>query len=165
MKGVWDDLPESSTMNENFNKALEASGMSMYALSQNSGVPYTTINEIHRGKKDINQCAAQTVWKLGTILKVDPWSLMNTVYFMDGVRGRYKGIDYIWVTDKSTKIVFEHLGEKVTLDTGKIYNIPDRVRYYQDIAKILINNHIKEYEWQKNADMIYRERIGMRNGK
>ncbi|MBQ4468450.1 MAG: helix-turn-helix transcriptional regulator [Firmicutes bacterium] len=151
-------------MNENFNKALEASGMSMYALSQNSGVPYTTINEIYRGKKDINQCAAQTVWKLGTILKVDPWSIMNTVYFLDGVRGKYKDIDYVWVTDGTSKIVFEHLGKKVTLDTGAVYNIPERVRYYQDIAKLLIKNRVDEDEWNIKADEIFKSRM-MRDGK
>ena len=147
-------------MNDNFNRVLKESGMSMYALSMNSGVPYTTINEIHNGKVDINQCAAQTVWKLGTILKTDPGEIMNPIMYMDGIRGRYGDIDYVWETDETSKIVFEYQGDKVTLDMGALYNIPDRIKYYQDFAKWKIKDFIEDIEWHEEARKILDERMG-----
>ena len=78
--------------NNNFNAALQHSGLSMYALSKRSGIPYTTINELHNGKNDINQCAVSTVWRLGAVIGVPPESLMNPIYYLNGVKGRYKGL-------------------------------------------------------------------------
>lgn len=147
-------------MNDNFNRVLKGSGMSMYALAKNTGVPYTTINEIHNGKIDINQCAAQTVWKLGTILKTDPGEIMNTIMYMDGIRGRCGDIDYVWETDKTSKIVFEYLGDKVKLDMGALYNIPDRIKYYQQFARWRIKDYIEDIKWHKDAGKLLDDRMG-----
>ena len=65
--------------NENFNRILEESGKSMYALSMSSGVPFTTISEIHRGQNDINQCAAGTVKRIAAALGVAPDDIMNDI--------------------------------------------------------------------------------------
>jgi plasmid maintenance system antidote protein VapI len=39
---------------------LESKNMTLYKLSKNSGVPYTTVNDIYHGRK----CTAETVYKL-----------------------------------------------------------------------------------------------------
>ena len=140
--------------NNNFNAALQHSGLSMYALSKRSGIPYTTINELHNGKNDINQCAVSTVWRLGAVIGVPPESLMNPIYYLNGVKGRYKGIDYTWVTSDESCIVFEYDGEKVTLSTGAVYNIPSRIEYYNIIAGWMIKDYIWRKDWERDAQRL-----------
>ncbi|MBQ9015455.1 MAG: helix-turn-helix transcriptional regulator [Firmicutes bacterium] len=135
--------------NTNFNSALEQSGKSMYAVSKRSGVPYTTINEIHNGKKDINQCAAGTVYRIAAALDVPADTILNEIHYLDGVKGKYKGIDYIWSTGDSSQITFEFEGKNVILSVGKIYNIPSRIEYYQVIAGWMIKEYIAKAEWKK----------------
>ena len=139
-------------MNENFNLALEQSGMSMYALARCSGVPYTTINEIHNCRNDINQCATGTVFKLAASLERDAGDILNPIRYLDGTQGRYGRISYIWSYDNGSQISFDYEGERVVLNTGKDYNIPARLKYYNEIAGWLIRDFIERKEWEKAAD-------------
>ena len=93
--------------NTKFNESLIRSGLTMYELSKLSGIPYTTINEIHRGKKDINQCATATVYRIAAVLGESTDDIINDIKYLDDVKGRYKGIDYIWHTDETSYIEFE----------------------------------------------------------
>lgn len=43
---------------------LKDRGMSLYKLSKNSGVPYTTVNDIYHGRTSLDKCTAETVYKL-----------------------------------------------------------------------------------------------------
>jgi hypothetical protein len=137
--------------NKKFNAVLSDSGMTMYALAKRSGVPYTTINEIHNGKNDINQCAAGTVFRLAATLGVAQDEIINDINFLDGVRGRYKGIDYTWSTDGCSCITFEYNGEPITLSAGAYYNIPSRLAYYNTVAGWMIKEHIEKLEWKNSV--------------
>ena len=145
-------------MNDNFNTALKNSGMSMYALSKRSGVPYTTINELHSCKNDINQCAASTLWRLAAALDVPAEDLLNVISYLDGVRGKYRGISYVWISDKTSRISFEYNGKTVTLDTGKYLNMPSRIEYYGIIAGWMIRDYINKAEFDRQAEAAF-ERI------
>ncbi len=146
--------------NANFNAVLTESGMSMYALSRDSGVPYTTISEIHRGKNDINQCAAGTVQRLAAILGVTAGDLLNEINYLDGVKGRYKGIDYVWSSDEISQITFCYEEKDVTISTGKKYNIPSRAEYYRVVAGWMIKEYIDKEQWRKEARAKI-ERLGL----
>ena len=97
-------------MNQKFREKVNSSGLTMYTLAKRTGVPYTTINELMHGKTDINQCAAASVWKLSEALGAEMGEIMNDIRFLDGVKGRYKGIDYVWKSDDSSRIIFEYSG-------------------------------------------------------
>ena len=43
---------------------LESKNMTLYKLSKNSGVPYTTVNDIYHGRTCLGKCTAETVYKL-----------------------------------------------------------------------------------------------------
>ena len=144
--------------NTNFNAILEQAGLSMYALSKRSGIPYTTINEIRNGKNDINHCSAATVCRLAAALGVTSDNILNDINYLDGVRGRYKAIDYIWSSAENSLLSFEYQGDSVTLDAGALYNIPSRIEYYNIIAAWMIKEYIEHLEWEKEAQMIIKER-------
>lgn len=144
--------------NKNFNTALIESGLTMYALAKYSGVPYTTINELHNGKNDINRVPVLTLWKLCAVLEVDPESIINPINYLDGVKGRYKGIDYTWSTGECSQITFEYQGEPVTISAGATYNIPSRLKYYNIFANWMIEDYIadirREQEMQELVEKV-----------
>ena len=83
-------------MNKNFVNAVKNSGITPYRLSKYSGVSYTIISELLTGKKDINKRAADTVLRLAKALDLEISDIMNPVYVLDGVSGKYKGVSYRW---------------------------------------------------------------------
>ena len=54
----------------NINDILQQRRMSKYQLSKESGIPYTTINDICRNKVTIPKCSAATVYKLSKALDI-----------------------------------------------------------------------------------------------
>ena len=55
-------------MNMTMQSILREKDMSMYRLSQISGVPKTTVIDICSGKSDIKSCTAKTVMQLSKAL-------------------------------------------------------------------------------------------------
>lgn len=69
-------------MNDNFNHMIKETGKSIYKISQESGIPYTTLNELVNEKKNINYTSAETVYKLCLYLKCDMSDILNDVIFL-----------------------------------------------------------------------------------
>lgn len=49
---------------------LEKKNMTLYQLSKNSGVPYTTVNDIYHGRTNLDKCTAETVYRLSKELDI-----------------------------------------------------------------------------------------------
>lgn len=49
-------------------KLMKEKNMSMYKLSQDTGIPYTTINDICNKRTDIKKCNVDTVYKIAKAL-------------------------------------------------------------------------------------------------
>ncbi len=43
----------------------------------------------------------------------------------------------------------------MVLDTGKIYNRPERIQFYREIAKWMISDYIEQKDWGEKADQYY----------
>ncbi len=56
---------------------ISQKNLSMYRVSKNSGIPYTTINDICSGKTQLEKCSAETVYKLAKELGVSVESLLE----------------------------------------------------------------------------------------
>ena len=55
---------------------LKEKKMSMYQCAKLSGIPYTTLSEVVRGKTRLEKCSAETVYKLSKVLNVTMEELM-----------------------------------------------------------------------------------------
>lgn len=55
---------------------MREQNLTRYRLSQNSGIPYTTLTDICRGKAQLEKCSAETVYKLARELGVSMESLL-----------------------------------------------------------------------------------------
>jgi len=54
----------------NVNKLMKQKAVTKYRLSQNSGVPYTTVCDICNGKTKLKNCSVKTVYKIAEALGV-----------------------------------------------------------------------------------------------
>jgi len=59
------------------NELMNQKKISMYRLSKNCGIPYTTINDICSGKAQLEKCSAETVYKLSKGLGVSMEELLS----------------------------------------------------------------------------------------
>ncbi|MGI6249097.1 MAG: helix-turn-helix transcriptional regulator [Acutalibacteraceae bacterium] len=56
---------------------LESKNMTLYKLSKNSGIPYTTVNDIYHGRTSLDKCSAETVYKLSKELGLSMEELLE----------------------------------------------------------------------------------------
>lgn len=56
---------------------LKERGVSVYALSKRSGVPYATCYNLAKGKSDIEECRVVTVRKIAAALGVSPSEIID----------------------------------------------------------------------------------------
>lgn len=52
------------------NSLLEEQNITKYRLAKNSGIPYTTVNDICNGKAQLKKCSAETIYRLAKELNV-----------------------------------------------------------------------------------------------
>lgn len=62
-----------------FKRNLQEKKISVYKLSEMSNVPYTTVNELVNGKKNINDCKVKTIQSLASCLNLTVTSLLGLV--------------------------------------------------------------------------------------
>ena len=56
---------------------LKQKNLSMYQCAKLSGIPYTTLSELVRGKTRIEKCSAETVYRLSRVLGVSMEDLIS----------------------------------------------------------------------------------------
>ena len=59
------------------NSILKEKNMTIYQCAKLSGVPYTTLSEVIRGKTRMEKCSAETVYRLSKVLNVSMEDLMR----------------------------------------------------------------------------------------
>ncbi len=60
-----------------FPELLERRNITLYQLSKNSGVPYTTVNDIYHGRTSLDKCTAETVYRLSKELNLSMEELLS----------------------------------------------------------------------------------------
>lgn len=147
-------------MNELFINKLKTSGTSAYRLSKSSGVPYTTISELMTCKKAINKRAAETVFRLAAALGCKPEDILDPVYVMDGVSGKYKGVAYTWREDNGhMDLLLDYQGKKTEVCLPyKLQNFGQR-DIYDAMTKLYIEPFLREIEFAAQyAKLIEKEK-------
>lgn len=62
------------------NDIMMEKNITKYKLSKNSGVPYTTVNDICSGKAMLQKCSAETIYKIAKELKVSMDTLLEACF-------------------------------------------------------------------------------------
>ncbi|MBR0398328.1 MAG: helix-turn-helix domain-containing protein [Eubacterium sp.] len=148
-------------MNINFTNALHQSGLSTYRLSKQSGVPYTVVHELVSGKKDINKRPAETVSRLAAVLGLSSEEIMNPIYYMDKVSGKYRGVSYEWKHDGEMKLLLKNKDFSSTLESKynmtrqkdkKAYDAYTEICIDQTLAELDAKNAIERFLQKEKAD-------------
>ncbi|MGN0362570.1 MAG: helix-turn-helix domain-containing protein [Bilifractor sp.] len=137
--------------NENFLKVFQKSGLSAYALSRQTGTPYTTIHRLCAGTLNINDCQYDTVIRIAACLGVPPEEIVNRTQLMRNVSGKYRGIPYIWkMIDGNLSLVIQEAGQDVIIDQDNDMTQPRFYGVYHKMAECLIDI----YQTQKEAEKL-----------
>lgn len=59
------------------NELIKEKNITKYRLAKNSGIPYTTINDICNGKARIEKCSAETIYRIAKELGVSMESIIE----------------------------------------------------------------------------------------
>ena len=132
-------------MNDRFKQYAGDSGKSIYRISRETGIPYTTLSELMNDKSHINNITSETVCKLGMYFGCEPQELLDAFPLLDNAKGKYLGIRYQWrqaadgiefhINDGDDDIILARLKAM----------IPERYRYYQSsIPELFIETYLDD---------------------
>ena len=62
------------------NELMEQRGMTKYRLAKDSGIPYTTVNDICSGRAQLEKCSAETIYKISKVLHITMESLLEPCF-------------------------------------------------------------------------------------
>lgn len=140
-------------MNERFIEKFNNSGLTQYALSNISGVPYSTINGLLNGTHAVNKCAASTFLKLARVLNEEPEELLDPYPVMDKKKGKYLGYEYRMEYDGSyTNVILKDGNRKIKLETMAQLKHPEDADMYQKLVECKIERYIELKEFYRTAE-------------
>ena len=139
-------------MNENIISIFQKSNISQYALSDRSGVPYSTINGLLLCNHAVNKCSASVLFRIAKALDTELERLLDPYEVMKGIKDNYKGYTYKWeYVDKCVFVTIkEETGQSVRLEIDNPCNLPYKIEEYKDLAKSRIDKYIAQKEIWRN---------------
>ena len=137
-------------MNSNLKEKVKETGKSIYKISQESGIPYTTLNELMNEKKNINNTSAETVYKLSLYLNCNVNEILNSIVFLENGKGTYLGYHYYWkTTDEGIELhIIDNEKDLILLTLKKMcHDLYDC--YLKQVPEMMIENYDDEKrEWE-----------------
>ena len=133
-------------MNEKFIKLVKESGKSIYQISRETGIPYTSLSELMNEKIDINKCAAGMVYKLTLYFDCCLEELLNEEPLIVNKSGTYRKIKYKWKpTENGIALHIKDGENEKILDTGK-YNQARFYKSFTTMTEMIIDYYIMQKE-------------------
>lgn len=133
-------------MNENFTAYFRKKSESIYTVSKQTGIPYTSLSELVNGKTDINKCAAGMVFRLSLYFNCSVKDLLNQEPLITNVSGTYRKIKYKWMAGKTSDHVQLHVWDhehEIILDEG-MYSQPRFYHAYSDLTEAIIDYYLQQ---------------------
>lgn len=134
-------------MNENFCNHVSACGETVYQISKQTGIPYTTLSELINGIININKCAADTVFRLSLYLKCTMDEILNEASLIINMSGIYRAIKYQWKSsqDHLAELHIWDDGKEAVLDKGD-YSQARFYAVYRDMTELIIDEYLEQKE-------------------
>ena len=132
-------------MNSSFKLIFNNSGMSMYSLAKNTGLPYTTINRLVNEKLDINDCNAAAVYKIAKALGVTMEQLVRNYDFLTGTEGEYLGVKYKWTKDNENHqllVLFDGEQEVFVWQAKRLLTDERKREGYQGVVRLAVKDYL-----------------------
>lgn len=131
---------------------IKENGYSVYKVSKESGVPYTTCNEIVLGKKNIEDCSIKTIASLASYLNVPLESLFKS---------KKQKISSSWLEAKDKRYIFPIVIDDAKYEAARIHplnqkainNIYDVVSVDHRILKVIVFGSSTTIRCNRNSDV------------
>lgn len=123
---------------------LKENGISVYALSRDSGISYSTLNDLVNGKVEIDNCRVSLLRRLGTALGMPLEDIYRLCVNSDDRRliaNAYNVDARLSVRKKSYFCDFCYKGERVELRLCRVSS--DTSFYIDDIARWRVEAYIR----------------------
>ena len=146
-------------MNHNFADALKVSGLTIYKLSKQSGVPYTVVHELASGKKDINRRPAETVARLAAVLGLSSEEIMNPVFYMDKVSGKYRGVHFVWKHEDVMKLFLRSRDFSGVIESKYNMNHQKDKKAYDAYTEICIDQELNRIDSEQTINRFLQKEI------
>ena len=140
-------------MNEIFTNRIKRTGLSLYQISAESGIPYTTINQLCRGQRDINKVSAETVMRLANYLDVEPEKILNPIYYLKNVKSTVYEKKFQWVK-KDGRMYVRLLETDEMLPAADNCFGRDSFKYVNILAEFAYDDYVKEKEFDEIVDKV-----------
>ncbi len=143
-------------MNDKFIKKIKELNITPYRISQDTGLSYTTLNELVNGKISINNVAAEKVYRLCLYLGCDMNEVLNNFSPYDKIKGYYKGHSYHWAQNNKKLIVSISKNKKhVINDSIKVVDLKEPYKFAKLYSEAIIDKYIKEKEKDALYEKLY----------
>ena len=144
-------------MNDKLIRKLNQLNQSIYAISKESGIPYTTLNELKNKKTSVNNISAEKAYKLCLYLGCTLDEILDDVYLYNNLCGSYHGYSYSWKQNhKKTAVTVTNKNDKkkITKSFSEIIST-NPYKFAKAYPETLIDKHIKEMESKRNYDTFF----------
>lgn len=131
---------------------LKDKNISVYKLAKESGIPYTTVNEIVLGKKNPKECSVKTISSLANYLNVPQQALFDD--------SKIK-ISTSWLDQKNKKYIFPIIVDNDEYDASRFHPLNQKrvniifniVHNDYRIDKVIIFGSSTTIRCNKNSDI------------
>ncbi|MBO5069869.1 MAG: helix-turn-helix transcriptional regulator [Roseburia sp.] len=133
---------------------LNQKKISIYKLSQTSGVPYSTLNDIVNGKIDISNCKAGSLKRIADSLEIsmdELYDICSTTQYI--ISEKYGIAGKITVKDKKYDLSFSYNGSEVTFTLYSVNAIS--TRYIKEISEWRIDEYIENERIREGLNGIH----------
>ena len=122
---------------------LKEKGISIYSLAKESGVPYSTVNDLCNNKVDIENCKAGILKALSDKLEIS----MNELYELSSYQRKVDVEEYgveasIKVRGQRYHTIFNYNGEPVDIELCKVSEVNGR--YVEEFASWSVEDYLDE---------------------
>ena len=129
---------------------LRENGRSIYALAKESGVAYSTLNDLANGKVDIDHCKVSLLRALSFTLNISLEEVVD-ICSSEGIAAQTpQGIDIeISVRNKSYHARFKYYEEMIDLELCRVKE--ETTLYIDEIASWRVEEYIRDRrmaEWE-----------------
>lgn len=141
-------------MNKNFNKYFQQRAESLYMISKQTGIPYTSLSELLNGKININKCTAGMVYRLSLFFNCNVEDLLNRESLITNVSGTYRRLKYKWTEAALPGYVQLHVwdhGHEMLLDEG-FYSQSRFYHIYHQLTEAIIDDYLQR---KQAEDMLH----------
>lgn len=140
-------------MNQKFSDMIKHTDKSIYVISKETGIPYTTLNDLYNGKCSINKCSSETVFLLSLYLQCNVEDLLNEFPLINGISGKYRNVKYYWKYDIKNKMELHILkrNEDIVIDSGSMFS---QSRFYKENRR-MTERLIDYYLEEENKRLLY----------